>query len=151
MAAKSLNFEWPRGVGRECDGPPLIDALLLLKVAAPQIVDLALDELDILRGLLDGGAAVALVLPPDDVVGHLPDAALLLLDLLADFAQPRVEQRVVDELQAARLAHPAFIVALLAKRPPFPVPARPSGLLVVAHGGCGDEEEEVEASMGAVV
>lgn len=89
---------------------------------------------DISLRLLDGSGPATLAMPPLDVVYHFADAALFLGDLLADLTDTGLVRRVVDQLQAARLAGAVLLVALLAEVPPLPVPAGPPCLLEVAHG-----------------
>jgi len=88
---------------------------------------------DVVLGLLDGGPAVALALPPVDVVVHLCHAPRLLGDLLADLAVRRYQVRLVHELEPAGFSRAVLLVALLSEVAPFPVPAVPAGLFKVAH------------------
>lgn len=88
---------------------------------------------DLLPCLLYRGAAVHLPRPPVDVAHQLVVFALLLLDVLAQLADVRVRDRVVDELEPARLARPPLLVALLAEVAPPPVPAGPARLVEEAH------------------
>jgi hypothetical protein len=121
-----------------------------------EVLDLAVDLSNVVIRLLDGGPAVAFVLPSLHIILHLLHAALLLRDLVAHLAIRLYLRRVVDELEAASLAHPVLLVALPAEGVPFPVPALPFSLVKPAHGvgGLGGGEfgdwwsrgERVEAS-----
>ena len=88
---------------------------------------------NVVLGLLDGGPAVALALPPVDVVVHLCHAPRLLGDLLADLAVRRYQVRLVHQLEPAGFSRAVLLVALLSEVAPFPVPAVPPGLFKVAH------------------
>lgn len=98
-----------------------------------ELYNLAVDIVNVVLGLLDGGPAVTLALPPVDVVPHLVHPPSLLCDLVADLAVRVYRNRLVDKLQPARLARPVLLVALLPEVPPFPVTAPPAGLLEITH------------------
>lgn len=83
---------------------------------------------------LNGGTPIALALPPLNVAEHLIVPALLLLGVVTELTHVGLGTGLVDQLQAARLAHPVFLVALLPEMAPAPVAARPAGLFEVAHG-----------------
>lgn len=100
---------------------------------APYLGYLKRDLLDVPLGLFDGRPAISLSFPALDVLLHLGDPPILLLDLIAELAGPRMVLGVVDELQAASLSRSVFLVALLPEVPPLPVATGPAGLFEVAH------------------
>lgn len=95
------------------------------------------DLLDVSLGFFDGGHPVPFSLPPGNISLHLMDAAVLLLYLIAQLALSGLVGRIIDQLQAARLARSVLLVALLPEVPPFPVAACPACLFEVTHG-CGE-------------
>lgn len=98
------------------------------------VVDGLLDLDHVPVGLLYRGAAVRLSLPSCDIAVQLVELAFLLLDVLAQLAVLGLAYRVIDELEAARLARPVLLVALLSEVAPPPVPAVPACLVEEAHG-----------------
>ena len=86
---------------------------MLLAHVAQGLGDLA----DVALGLLDGGAPVALALPPEDVGLELRVPPLLLLHVLAQLALVLLHVRVEHQLQPARLARAVLLGALLSEVP----------------------------------
>ncbi|RYC57096.1 hypothetical protein CHU98_g9113 [Xylaria longipes] len=102
------------------------------------VVDGLLDLDQVPVGLLYRGAAVRLPRPSRDIAVQLVVLAPLLLDVLAQLAVLGLAYRVIDELEAARLARPVLLVALLSEVAPPPVPAVPARLVEEAHCGLRD-------------
>ena len=91
----------------------------------PQPIQLHLDFLNLGSGPIDRRAPVALQLPARNVLRHLLDAPLLLVNLVAEFANVFLKIGRHDQTQTARLAHAPLARALLAEDGPFPVAAAP--------------------------
>ncbi len=98
-----------------------------------QLPNLHLQHADLLLRLLDGGPPVALARPAVHVLHHLAHAPLLLGDGLARLAHARLQVRVEDELEPARLARAVLLGTLLAEVAPAPVAAAPELVVKVAH------------------
>jgi hypothetical protein len=90
--------------------------------------------LDVPLSLLDGCHPIALALPPGNVGLHLAHSTIFLVHLVTELAIALLVDRVVDQLQAARLPRPVLLIALLFEVPPLPVAAVPACLFEVAHG-----------------
>lgn len=77
--------------------------------------------------------AVTLPMPSLDITVHFVQTSLLLLRVVTEFANVAFSPRVVDELEAARLAHAVLLVALLTEMAPAPVATAPKRHFKVAH------------------
>lgn len=117
-----------------CVCSPSGDLQLPLVMLIHYLLYLGADLLDVSLGLLDCGHPITLSLPPCNIGLHLVNAAVLLLYLVAELALALLVGRIIDQFQAARLACPVLLVALLTEVPPLPVAAGPARLFEVTHG-----------------